>query len=99
MTCKILDRLCELLGEVQVRSGLVAILRPKGGAWPDEITEFDRQVCAAGLKVFIRAAASDEWPVEVLPPGYKPAAWVLVREIVPGERCRQEATLYSLEQN
>lgn len=59
----------------------VPIVIPREGV---DLEEFDHDVCAAGLKQFLRPLFEDDW-AERPPPGYE---HVLVREMFPGVRVR-----------
>jgi hypothetical protein len=63
----------------------VPVLRPRPDyrTPPDEDgCAFDRRICAAGLKHFVRSAFAGEWPVS------PPPKWVSVQEAAPGIRQR-----------
>jgi hypothetical protein len=77
-----LDALSECGGFVAAGGTLVPLLRPKDPGL-DQM-EFDRRVCAAGVKAFVRVRLADDFPPGVEPPG----EYTLVRECAPGVRLR-----------
>lgn len=89
-----LNGLCEVRqGHVVDGAGLpLLVVRPRDDVWPADVCEFDRAVCAAGLKRFIRPVASGEWPSEapVRCPGF-----ILVEEVALGIRWRMEISIHN----
>jgi hypothetical protein len=85
-------------GTISLDGEALPLIHPLG-LWLD-ITDFDRQVCAARLKVFIRPVAPSDLPdpdrivrgdpaiVEAMKKDWSPDKYVLVREAAPGIRSR-----------
>jgi hypothetical protein len=79
--------LCDALaGPVRVGGELLMALRPKGGEWPQDVTSWDRRVCAAGVRAFVRPSCPHPWPAGE---GGLGGRWTLVEEIRPGLRVRR----------
>jgi hypothetical protein len=68
---------------------LVPVVRPKGNVWPADPNVFDRAVCAAGVKWYVRPASpAGEGRPTVSAGAGRTTDWVLVEEMQPGARCR-----------
>jgi hypothetical protein len=79
----------EHLGEVALAGGLVPFLRPARGWAPgpgQDITDFDKRVCASGTTCFLRPFGPGEPPI--VGAGAE-GAYVLVQQIGPGLRVRR----------
>jgi hypothetical protein len=77
-----LHAVSECGGFVDAGGRPVPLLRPKDPGI-DQM-EFDRRVCAAGVKAFVRVRLADDFPPGVEPPG----GYTLVRECASGVRLR-----------
>jgi hypothetical protein len=79
----------EHLGEVILAGGLVPFLRPARGWVPgsgEDITDFDKQVCASGTTCYVRPFGPGE---SRIPGAGAKGAYILVRQLAPGLRIRQ----------
>jgi hypothetical protein len=88
-----LNGIAECGGFVLVQGDSVPLVRPLDADASQ--LEFDRALCASGLKRFVRAAMRDEWPEVMEMPRLHDH--VLVREEVPGVRVRLSLTVQFLD--
>jgi hypothetical protein len=88
-----LNGIAEYGGTILVENRSVPLMRPLNQ--DVEQIEFDRTLCRAGLRQFVRAVMADEWP-EVLevPDGQD---HVLVTEEAPGIRTRLSIAVLFLD--
>ncbi len=101
---KALDRIALCGAAVEMDGRLILTIRPKADCSTADFDqmEFDRTVCAAGLKRFIRPCMPSDQPDPTQqisgPPmagnmGFE-AGWVLVEEQSPGIRFRRGVDLF-----
>jgi hypothetical protein len=92
------ERLVRPLGSCLIEGREEFVIEPVNP--PPDHMEFDRQVCAFGLKSFLRPVMPSDFPKE-WPANWPPRSsaekcnHVLVTEASPGVRTRQWLTLYS----
>lgn len=89
-----LNRISEHLGTVNFSGELLPLCRPSG-VWEDP-TEFDREVCAAGVTKFLRPVLPGDFPAEVAAEIGTTGDWLLVTELSPGLRVRLGAKLFHI---
>ena len=65
--------------------GWAAVVTPLRDDY-DDVSDFDRQVEAAGLRAWVRPVLPGEWPPSVLLEGMPPPTHVLVRVLASGVR-------------
>lgn len=87
-----LGRLARFVGLIDCDGEPIALIEPLSPI-ADQM-DFDRRVCLAGLKSYIRPRAADDWPEGLPDPGPPRQPHVIVREVTPGFRVRHPATFY-----
>lgn len=83
-----LDAFSECGGFVRMGEELVVVVRPRGTC--RNHMAFDRRVCAAGLRRFVRRVLPDDTPADAPADCRFRTDWLLVTEAASGVRTRME---------
>jgi hypothetical protein len=90
-----LDEIAEPCKPVLMNGLPVCVLRPKSSYQlpAEDDMDFDRRICAAGVKDYVRPRFPEDWRANGKPLDVE-EAWVLVEELRPGMRTRRPATVF-----
>lgn len=89
--CNPLDGIAHQAGSVLYEGRSVPLLYPIG-EYPADVLDFDRAVCASGIKAYFRPVNRRELPSEIQAQWV--GLWVYVEELARGIRRRKECDLF-----